>query len=121
MKIYKLIYYHFYLKSSKKNAVPEIPVYAMLSFTQTSNLITIINVIMIITRIDVNYDIRKIALIGPVLFYLFNYYYFSKKGYGAIIIKDDSYSIGKYSFLLDIYNVSSFLLVVLTYYFYKEF
>lgn len=49
MKIYKFIYYYFYLKSSKKNAVPEIPVYTMLSFTQTSNLITITNVIMIIT------------------------------------------------------------------------
>ena len=121
MKIYKLIYYHFFLKILKKNAVPEIPVYSMLSFTQTSNLITLTNIIMIITRMNIDYDVRKIALIGPILFYYINYYYFSKKGNGAIIIKDDSYSLGKYSFLLSVYNLSSFFVMVLTYYFYKEF
>ncbi|MDN3675584.1 hypothetical protein QWY99_21360 [Flavobacterium branchiarum] len=75
---------------------------------------------MIITRINIVYDVTKIALIGPILFYLINYRYFGKKGNGAIIIKDDSYSLGKYSFLLTIYNVSSFFIMILTYYIYRE-
>lgn len=121
MKIYKLIYYHFFIKSLKKNTVPEIPVYAMLSFTQTSNLITLTNIIMIITRMNIDYDIRKIALIAPISFYFINYYYFGKKGNGAIIIKDNTYSLGRYSFLLSLYNLASFLIMVITYYLYKEF
>lgn len=121
MRIYKLIYYNFFLKSIKVNSAPEIPVYAMLSFTQTSNLITLTNIIMIITRMNINYDVRKIALIAPLVFYYINHYYFSKKGNGAIIIKDHSYSLAKYSFLLDLYNIGSFLLMIVTYYFYAEF
>ncbi|MDN3675582.1 hypothetical protein QWY99_21350 [Flavobacterium branchiarum] len=120
MKIYKMIYYYFFLKSSKKNTVPEVPVYTLLSLTQTSNLITITNIIMIVTRMNINYDVGKIVLIGPVLFYLINHYYFSTKGNGAIIIKDDSYSLGKYSFLLRVFNISSHFIMILTYYFYKE-
>jgi hypothetical protein len=120
MKIYKFIYYHFFLKSLKKNAAPEIPIYAMLSFVQTTNLITLINVILIITRMNIHYDVLKFALFGPITFYFINYYYFSKKGNGAIIIKDNAYSLGKYSFLLDVYNIASFFLVVITYYLYKE-
>lgn len=116
-----MIYYNFFLKSLKKNDVPEIPVYVMLSLTQTSNLITITNIIMIVTRMNIDYDIRKIALIASILFYLINYHYFGTKGNGAIIIKDDSYSLGKYSFLLSVYNLSSHFIMILTYYFYKEF
>ncbi|MDN3675580.1 hypothetical protein QWY99_21340 [Flavobacterium branchiarum] len=76
--------------------------------------------IMIFTRMNIDYDIRKIALIAPILFHLSNYYYFKIKGNGAIIIKDDSYSLGKYSFLLDAYNIASYILVAITYHFYKE-
>ena len=121
MKIYKYIYYASFLQSSKKNAVPEIPVYSYLAFIQTSNFITIINVFLLITRLHVNYDIRIVALIGPILFYFINYYYFSKKGNGAIIIKDQTYSLGKYSFLLDVFGFTSFIFVMITYYFFKEF
>ncbi|TCN57595.1 hypothetical protein D0809_13505 [Flavobacterium circumlabens] len=121
MRIYKYIYYFFYIKSSKKNAVPEIPVYTMLSFIQTSNLITITNIIMLITRLNINYDVRKIALVAPILLYFLNYYFFTKKGNGGIIIKDETYSLGKYSFLLDVFGFGSFPLAVLTYYFYREF
>ncbi|TCN57584.1 hypothetical protein EV142_104244 [Flavobacterium circumlabens] len=121
MRIYKYIYYASFLQSMKKNAAPEIPVYSYLSFIQTNNLITVINVLLIITRIDIVYDVLKLVLFGPITFYFINYYYFSKKGNGAIIIRDESYSLGKYSFLLDVFGFASFLLVVLTYYFYREF
>lgn len=119
MRIYKLIYYDFFLKSIKVNSAPEIPVYAMLSFTQTSNFITIINIIFAITRPNFNYDVLKLVLICPILFYFINYYYFTTKGNGAIIIKDKSYSSGKYSFLLDVYNLGSFFLMAITYWFYS--
>lgn len=121
MKIYIYIYYASFLQSRKKNEVPEIPVYTLLSFIQTSNLITFTNIIMLITRLDINYDVRKIALVAPILFYFLNYYYFTKRGNGEIIIKNESYSLGKYSFLLDVFGFASFPLVVLTYYFYREF
>ena len=121
MKIYKYIYYYSFLQSSRKNAVPEIAVYSLLSFTQTSNLITLLNIVLIITKIDIYYDLRIIALVAPIVFYAVNYYYFGKRGNGAIIMKDQSYSLGKYSFLLEVFGYASFLLVVLTYYLYKEF
>lgn len=121
MNIYKYIYYSSFLQSSKKNEVPEISVYSYLSFIQTSNLITFINVLLMITRISVNYDVRVVAIVAPILFYFINHYYFSKKGNGATVIKDKSYSLGRYSFLLDVFGFVSFMLVVVTYYFYKEF
>lgn len=121
MKIYKLIYYYFFLKSLKKNDAPEIPVYAMLSFVQTNNLIALINIILIITRVNIAYDILKLVIVGPIIFYIINYYYFSKKGNGAIIIKNTAFSLGKYSFLLDLFNIMSVILVVITYYIYKEY
>lgn len=121
MKIYKYIYYNSFLQSSKKNAVPEITVYTLLSFTQTSNLITILNIVLIMMRLNVCYDIRKIALVAPILFYILNYYYFGKRGNGAIIMKDPSYSLGKNSFLLEVFGFASFIMVVATYYIYKEF
>lgn len=94
MKIYKYIYYVSFLQSSKRNAVPEIPVYTMLSLVQTNNFLTIINIFFFITKIDIHYDILKLIIICPISFYCINYYYFSKKGNGAIIIKDQSYSLG---------------------------
>lgn len=118
MRIYKLIYYRFFLKSLKVNTSPQVTVYGMLSFTQTSNFITLVNIFLIITHLNINYDIRKFALIGPPFFYFLNYYYFTKKGNGAIIIKDKSYSLGKYSFLLSIYNLGSFFMMGITYFFY---
>lgn len=121
MRIYKLIYYHFILKSKKKNAVPEIPVYAMLSIVQTNNLIAVVNLVLLITKIDTEYNVLKFALFGPITFYGINHYYFSIKGNGARIIKDQTYSLGKYSFLLDVYNITSIILVAVTYYFYKNF
>lgn len=121
MKIYKLIYDHFFLKSQKKNSDPEIPVYLMLSIIQTNNFLTIINIILIVLNINNIYDIRKVAIIGPIIFCVINYYYFSKKGNGQIIIRDSTYNIGKYSFLLYLYIIMSLLLLIVTYYFYVEF
>jgi hypothetical protein len=93
----------------------------MLSFVQTNNLITLINIILIITRVNVAYDLLKLVIVGPIIFYIMNYYYFSKKGNGKIILEDTSFSLGKYSFLLDLFNIISVILVVVTYYIYKEF
>jgi hypothetical protein len=121
MKIYKYIYYASFLQSRRVNASPEILVYGYLSFIQTNHLIIVVNVFFILTRINIYYDILKLFLLGPITFYLINYYYFSKKGNGAKIIEDKSYSLGKYSFWLDIFGFASFLLVVFTYYLYKEF
>lgn len=121
MKIYKYIYYRSYLQSKKVNGAPEIPVYGHLCFIQTSNLLSLINILLTITKLNVNYDIRIGALVGPVVFYLIDYYYFSTKGNGEIIIKNESYSLGKYSFLLDVFGFASYMLVGLTYYFYAEF
>ena len=121
MKIYKYIYYTFFLKSSKQNEEPEIPVCAMLSIIQTNNFLTIVNIFLFITKINIHYDIMKLVIICPISFYCINYYYFIKKDNGDIIIKDRSYSLGRSSFLLDLYNISSYFLVGLTYYLYKEF
>lgn len=121
MKIYKYIYYHSVSQSSKKNNAPEFNAYSLLSFTQTSNLVTIVNIILIITRIKINYDLRLVAIICPTMFYAVNYYYFTKKGKGSIIMNDRSYCLGKYSYFLNLFTYSSFIFVVISYFFYKEF
>ncbi|NWL01575.1 hypothetical protein DM790_12160 [Flavobacterium collinsii] len=121
LKIYKYIYYASFLQSRKVNAAPEITVYSYLCFIQTSNVITILNALLVLTKMNVNYDVRLFAAIGPIFFYFINYYYFSKKGNGKKIIKDQGYSLGKYSFLLDVFGFVSFMMVVATYYVYKEF
>lgn len=119
LTIYKRIYYHYFLLSSKKNPDPEIPVYTMLSLVQSNNFLTLLTIFFWITKIDY-YDILKLAIICPVSFYVLNYYYFTKKGNGAIIIKDKNYASGRYSFLLDVYSLSSYMLVIFSYYLYKE-
>ncbi|NWL01576.1 hypothetical protein DM790_12165 [Flavobacterium collinsii] len=120
MKIYKYIYYATFLQSRKRNTAPEIPVYALLSLVQTNNLIVIINLFLFLTKVDINYDIRKIGIVGSITFYVINYYYFSLRGNGSKIINDKNYSLGQKSFWLDIFSFMSFFLTALTYYFYKE-
>lgn len=121
MKIYNYIYYLSLIKSSKKHSSPEFYAYTLLSFTQTSNLLTIINVVLIVSRVKVNYDLRLVAMVCPVLFYFIDYYYYSKKGNGKIIMKDKNYNLGKYSYLLELFTYSSFIFVIISYYFYKKF
>jgi hypothetical protein len=119
MKIYKYIYYYSYLKSRKKNPSPEIPVYTRISFDQVNNMLTLINIFFSITKSNISYDMPKCYLIIFPLLCLFNSYYFGKKGNGAKIIKDSRYSLGKYSFILDVYSIISILLVGFSYYLYK--
>jgi len=120
LRIYKLNYYYFFLQSAKKNNDPEVSVYLMLAIMQTSNFITVMNMIFLIFKIHNVYDIRKLAIIGPITFCIFNYYYFTKRGNGKIIMEDNTYNLGKYSFLLYLCLPLSMLLLIVSSYFYQE-
>jgi hypothetical protein len=52
---------------------------------------------------------------------MFNHYYFGKLGNGKLIMANNNYSLGKYSFLADVYSFSSYIIAGLTYYIYNEF
>ncbi len=121
MKIYKYIYYYDFLRSAKKNSAPEIPVYTSLTFVQTSNIISVLNLFLIASNIKLNYNLPLVCLILPPVLFLFNHYYFGKKGNGKIIMADKNYSLGRYSFLVDVYSISSYLVAGLIYYVYRGF
>lgn len=74
----------------------------MQSLVQTNNFLTLLNIFFWVTKIDY-YNILKLVIICPVCFYKLNYY--TKKDNGAIIIKDKNYDLGRYSFLVDVYNL----------------
>ena len=121
MIIYKYIYYYDFLRSSKKNASPEIPVYTSITFVQTSNIISLFNLFLIIIKKQINYNLPVVGLILPPILFMFNHYYFGKLGNGKLIMANNNYSLGKYSFLADVYSFSSYIIAGLTYYIYNEF
>lgn len=120
MKIYRYIYFYYYLQSKKVNGSPAIPVFALLTFVQLNNIIMLLNICLIILDINLgNYLTRFYLVLPPFVFY-WNYYYFQKRGYGKLTIENKNYDLGKFSFVLDIFNVTSILLVAVTFYFYNK-
>jgi len=62
MYFFDKIYYHLFNKGKKRNAVPEIPVLAFISFCQTDNILLIINLFFIVLKPNINYQIPTVFL-----------------------------------------------------------
>jgi hypothetical protein len=120
MKIYKYLYYSLYFKSSRHNASPEIPVVGYISFTQTNNILSIINLFLFFTKWVKNYNLPATYLVIEIVLFIINYYYFVKLKKGKLIAQDEKYSLGKFFFLTDVYLFSSVIIMAVTYYLYRE-
>ena len=121
MKIFNYIYYNLYKSSIKKNAVAEIPVITYISFCQTNNFLTLINIFYYYTDLNTNYYLPKYYLIIQIVLYIVNYWYFQKMEKGISILQNENYSLKKHKFLIDVYLFSSVLVMGLSYYIYKEY
>lgn len=120
MKFYKYIYYNLYKTSRVENASPEIPVIGFISFCQTNNLLSLLNIFFFFTHINNNYDIPKYYLVSIIVLFIVNYYYYETKNNKKIIIENSNYELGKYTFLVYLYLALSVFLAGYTYYIYKE-
>lgn len=121
MKLYKYLYYNLYLSSTRHNAFPEAPVIGFISFSQTNNLLSLLNVFLFFTKMINNYNLPVYYLTTQIGLFVINYYYYVTTKKGESILQNKKYSLGKLSFLTDIYLFSSVVIMGLTYYLYKEF
>jgi len=120
MKLLKLIYYNLYKSSRKRNAAPEIPVLSYMAFLQVSVLLTGINIVLLVLRLNLNYKIHYVGICLLIALYGLNYYYFEKKGTGQKIIGDEKMDIGRKSILIDISLFGFMFLSGFTYYLIRE-
>lgn len=120
MKFFNYLYYNLYFKSSKYNASPEIPIIGYISFAQTNNVLSIINLFLFFTKWIKNYNLPAMYLIIQISLIIINYYYYVIQKKGELIIENKKYSLGKLFFLTDVYLFSSTMLMGVTYYLYRE-
>ncbi|RTY91332.1 hypothetical protein [Flavobacterium sp. GT3R68] len=120
MEFYKYIYYNVYKSSKKVNATPEISVIGLISHCQINNLLTVLNLLFFFTRTNDNYDIPKCYLVGIIVLFAANYYYYESRNNKRGIIENHNYNLGKYTFLCYVYLGLSVFLAGFTYYIYKE-
>ena|SRR5690554_1042450 len=107
MKFFNLLYYNLYKSSRKGNAAPEIPVLGIISFGQVFNVITVINVFLILFKPGFNYEVHKLFLLLAFVFFGLNYYYFEKKKIGSEIMADEKLDLKGKSFLTFLYLIFS--------------
>lgn len=120
MKIFKYLYYNLYFKSSKYNISPEIPVIGYISFGQTNNMLSMINLFLFFTKWVKNYNLPIMYLIIQIILFISNYYYYVTAKKGELIIQEEKYSLGKFFFLTDVYLFLSTIIMGVTFYLYKE-
>ena len=121
MKFFNLLYYNLYKNSQKGNAAPEIPVLGIISFGQVFNIITVINVFLILFKPGFNYEIHKLFLVLAVVLFGLNYFHFEKKKVGSEIMADEKLDLKEKSFLTYLYLIFSVFLAGFSYYLLREF
>lgn len=121
MKFFKYIYYNVYLASAKYNASSEIPVISYISFAQTNNIISLIYMFLFFTKWVKKFNLPVAYLIIQIILFIANYYYFIFHKKGELIINDEKYSLGKFSFMTEVYLFLSVFLTGLTGYLFQEF
>lgn len=121
IEIYKYIYYNVYLSSAKYNASPEIPVIGYVSFVQTNNILSLIYLFLFFTKCIEKFNLPVVYLIIQIILFAINYYYFLSSKKGNLILENKKYSLGRLSFLTDVYLVLSVILTGLTGYLFQEF
>ncbi|SEM32405.1 hypothetical protein SAMN04488008_1172 [Maribacter orientalis] len=120
MKIFHLIYYNLYKRSQKINGAPEIPVLSYICFLQTSILITLINIVLLLFQLYLNYKIHYVSISLLVALFGLNYYYFEKKGVGQKLLTDKNLDIGRKRILIHLFLFLSIFMEGFSYYLLRE-
>ncbi|NWL01573.1 hypothetical protein DM790_12150 [Flavobacterium collinsii] len=121
IEIYKYIYYNIYSSSAKYNVSPEIPVIGYVSFVQTNNILSLIYLFLFFTKCIKRFNLPIVYLIIQVVLFVINYYYFINCKKGDLILQNKKYSLGRLSFLTDVYLFLSVMLTGFTGYLFQEF
>ena len=121
MIFFKYIYYNMYHTISKINLDKESSIILPISFSQTNNLLTIINVLGLCFFNKTNYNLPMFYLIIQLVLFVLNYYYFIIRKNGSIILQEDKFSFGNKKYLADLYIYVSVIVMLTTYYFYREY
>ncbi len=76
MKIYKYIYYSIYYAKKGDNSIDAI---ASISFMQTFNIITLLNLFLYWTKLIKDYALPEVYLLILIAMVIVNYFYFIVK------------------------------------------
>jgi hypothetical protein len=120
MSFFDSLYYDLFSSSKKYNAAPEIPVLAFISFCQSNNILTLLNLFFYALNFNTDYKIHHYYIVLQIALYIINYYYYEMRNHGKpILINNNSIKVRPYISYL--YIISSVLLAGITYYILKEF
>ena len=120
MNFFDSLYFILYSSSKKTNGAPEIPVLGFISFCQTNNVLTILNLLFYTLNFNVIYKIHHYYFILQILLYIINYYYYETRKNGELILRDKNILIIK-PYLIYLYIIISIFLTGLTYYILREY
>ena len=107
MRFFYYMYYNIYFVSNRNNSSPEIVTVSNISFCQTNNILTLLNLFFFFSKINKDYNIPKYYLIIQIILILVNYYYFVTKKKGVEIMKEKKFSLGNFKFF-NIFLLNSF-------------
>ncbi len=120
MKFFASLYFELYSSSKKTNGAPEIPVLGFISFCQTNNVLTLLNLLFYTLNFNVDYKIHHYYFIFQILLYVTNYNYFETRKNGELILRDKNIVILK-PYLIYLYIIVSVFLTGLTYYILRKY
>ena len=121
MRFFDSLYFDLYSSSRKSNGAPEIPVLGFISFCQTNNILTLLNISFYTLDFNSNYQIHKYYLILQIILFMVNLYYYDIRKNGNIILKNENNSMEIKPYISYLYLISSILLTGFTYYILREF
>ena len=121
MRFFDSLYFDLYSSSRKSNGAPEIPVLGFISFCQTNNILTLLNISFYTLDFNSNYQIHKYYLILQIILFMINHYYYENRKNGTLILKNENKSLEIKSYLTYLYLIFSVLLTGITYYILREF
>ena len=117
LKFYNYIYYNIYFAKKENTSIDSI---VFTSLCQTFNLLTFVNFFLFFTKFLSDYDIPMIYLLTLISLLIINSYYYKIMNKEEELIKGESYSLGRYSFLVIIFFFLSVFLAMFSYYILKE-
>lgn len=120
MKFFNSLYFNLYTLSRKKNAAPEVPVLGFISFCQTNNILSLLNLLFYILNFNTDYKIHYYYLVIQLLIYVANYLYYEKNDNGALVLKGENVRVLNI-YIPYLYIISSAFITGFTYYILKEF
>jgi len=119
MHLYKYLY-HYLVRKKKSDNEPNAAIIALISFIQTNNLITVLNIGLLLTNLIYGYKIHYVYIILQVLTLGLCHFYYEFKGNGKKIVNNKKYAVKIYGLIWEIFMILSVILAGYTYYLLRE-